>query len=124
MKIILGVFWAYSFDKLKEDFACTHYQTWWEEFDPDIDFVLMKTVVMKKVYWAALEAEEIYFDLSHIRTKINRRSFVISYTINELFTILTNPDFFEKTRFFKHGEELDKNKVFNDFIFNSFWKTI
>ena len=126
MKIILGVFDP-SFRELKARFELESYNCDWnkvtvnEHYETQLDSMGYKmSGVISPVHYACLMAEEIFFDLTNIDFNLDDDSF-FRYTINELLLVLTDISYFNKTRFFRNGEEISKDEVFNWFIFHEYW---
>ena len=126
MKIILGVF-SSSFYELRNKYQLTDYGTDWESIEVNEHYHQQTDCwdmpisgVISKVHFACLMAEEIYFDITHVRENLDNKSFE-KITLNELLLVITDKSYLNKTTFFRNGIEIPKDEVINWFLFNEYW---
>lgn len=119
-KIILGVF-GDSYRALKAKYKLKSFA----QFDGEV----YKTnhegdsyVITSHVFVELLRCTRCYFDLTMIEERLDD-TWEERISLQELYLVLTTPEFLKKTRFYKYGCRVKTEKVFNWFIFNKYWDT-
>ena len=118
MRLLLGIF-DRSFYDLRDRYNCHIYGDWSYDYKPTN---FEESGVIAIINNGASVAEEIYFDITHIKFSLTERSFERSVTVSELYLIITTPEYLNKTTFFKDGQIIDKEYILNWFLFDPFWK--
>lgn len=114
MKIILGVF-GESYDELEESQdAIGFFSGTWLKYDNKHPNNPLRSPLADEVCYNLDHCKECVFDVTHLRLPFND----MVATLKELYVVIHNEEYFEKTTFFVKGEVINKYKLKELFILN------
>lgn len=114
MKIILGVF-GQSFDDLKDEHdAIEFWDSDWLRVDTSHLNCPFDSSVANNVCYNLDACDSCIFDVTHLRLPFNEH--VI--TLKELYIVIHNDEYFNKTEFYVQSQIINKNKLKELFLIN------